>query len=276
MTSLSPRPPSADDDEWARTWLTNEEAKLWAAMPNADRRHAVEVSRRFLTRRPGATRAEMAGALLHDVGKVQSGLGTWGRVDGDDRRATFTTLPAVPRPRADRRQHGGPGGSRPGHRGAHPRRRVPLPPTCGPPTTASDGPGDPGKICVIGRSGEDLSQTLTRSFPRSRGAVSGGAGRRRCRRGPASPTPRFAPSRHPCAAATPTRRGRRAARVARSRTGRSASITASAASVFNGPYWVYWRRRSPASRREGRRGSPAGCSRPASPPGRSAPPPRSR
>jgi HD domain len=79
-TSLSARPPSAADDEWARTWLASEEAKLWTAMPNADRRHAVEVSRRFLTRRPAASRAEMAGALLHDVGKVHSGLGTWGRV----------------------------------------------------------------------------------------------------------------------------------------------------------------------------------------------------
>ena len=96
VTSLSPRPPSADEDEWARTWLTNEEAKLWTAMPNADRRHAVEVSRRFLTRRPVATRAEMAGALLHDVGKVQSGLGPW-------RRAMATIV--GPRSRRFRQYH---------------------------------------------------------------------------------------------------------------------------------------------------------------------------
>lgn len=49
-------------------------------MPNADRRHTVEVARRFATRRPEATTAEMAGALLHDVGKVDAALGTVGRV----------------------------------------------------------------------------------------------------------------------------------------------------------------------------------------------------
>ena len=49
-------------------------------MSNADRRHAVLVARRFAERRPGATRAEMAGVLLHDAGKVEAGLGTFGRV----------------------------------------------------------------------------------------------------------------------------------------------------------------------------------------------------
>ena len=33
-----------------------------------------------LVSRPQATRAEIAGALLHDVGKIECGLGTWGRV----------------------------------------------------------------------------------------------------------------------------------------------------------------------------------------------------
>jgi HD domain len=79
-TSLSPRPPSADDETWARGWLTDEEILLWVAMPAADRRHAIEVARRFRDLRPDATRPQTAGALLHDVGKVQSGLGTLGRV----------------------------------------------------------------------------------------------------------------------------------------------------------------------------------------------------
>ena len=79
-TSLSRRPPSVDDEAWAHTWLTSDEVTLWVLMPNADRRHAVEVARRFLSKRPQATRPELAGALLHDVGKVPSGLGTWGRV----------------------------------------------------------------------------------------------------------------------------------------------------------------------------------------------------
>jgi hypothetical protein len=80
VTSLSRRPPSAGDERWAEQWLLPAEVELWQAMPNPDRRHAVEVGRRFGARRPGATRPEMAGALLHDVGKVESGLGTLARV----------------------------------------------------------------------------------------------------------------------------------------------------------------------------------------------------
>jgi hypothetical protein len=80
VTSVSPRPPSAPDEAWAEDWLLAGEVELWRRMSNPDRRHAVEVARRFAVRRPDATRAEMAGALLHDVGKVESGLGTFARV----------------------------------------------------------------------------------------------------------------------------------------------------------------------------------------------------
>jgi hypothetical protein len=79
-TSLFARPPSANDEAWARRWLSDEEIVLWASMPDADRRHAVDVARRFRDLRPDATQGQTAGALLHDVGKVQSGLGTFGRV----------------------------------------------------------------------------------------------------------------------------------------------------------------------------------------------------
>jgi hypothetical protein len=78
--SLSKRPPEASDEEWAESWLSPAETALWRRMPNVDRRHAIEVTRRFFERRDTATRDEMAGALLHDVGKIESGLGTWGRV----------------------------------------------------------------------------------------------------------------------------------------------------------------------------------------------------
>ena len=79
-TSLSRQPPSQDDEAWAEGWLLPSEVELWRRMPNADRRHAVVVARRFLDRRPAADRAEVAGALLHDVGKVEAALGTFGRV----------------------------------------------------------------------------------------------------------------------------------------------------------------------------------------------------
>jgi hypothetical protein len=78
--SLSRRPPSAADEAWAESLLLPVEVPLWRRMPPQDRRHAVEVTRRFLTLRADATRAEVAGALLHDVGKVEAGLGTAGRV----------------------------------------------------------------------------------------------------------------------------------------------------------------------------------------------------
>jgi hypothetical protein len=78
--SLRRTPPSDDDARWAREWLTPGEQALWESMSDTDRRHSVEVTRRFAAGRPAASREEMAGALLHDVGKVQSGLGTFGRV----------------------------------------------------------------------------------------------------------------------------------------------------------------------------------------------------
>ena len=79
--SLSPRGPPREDETWVQETLLPGERELWARMSRADRRHAAGVARqveRFLG--PGATRPVLAAALLHDVGKVASGLGTYGRV----------------------------------------------------------------------------------------------------------------------------------------------------------------------------------------------------
>lgn len=78
--SLSRRPPTADEEVWAADFLGAGEQALWERMSAADRRHSVAVAKRFRTLRPDATRAEMAGALLHDCGKVEAGLGTAARV----------------------------------------------------------------------------------------------------------------------------------------------------------------------------------------------------
>ena len=80
VASLSRRPPSPDDEAWVAEQLGPGELGLWARLPVADRRHSIEVARRFVRRRPAAHRAEIAGALLHDVGKLDSRLGTLGRV----------------------------------------------------------------------------------------------------------------------------------------------------------------------------------------------------
>lgn len=78
--SLSSRPPEPSEDSWAESQLLPGEIGLWRKMSNQDRRHSAKVARRFVQARPEASRAEVAGALLHDVGKIECGLGTWGRV----------------------------------------------------------------------------------------------------------------------------------------------------------------------------------------------------
>jgi len=80
FTSLSNRPPEPAQEAWAESCLLPGEIELWRQMSNQDRRHSAKVARRFLEARPTAVRAEIAGALLHDVGKLECGLGTWGRV----------------------------------------------------------------------------------------------------------------------------------------------------------------------------------------------------
>lgn len=80
VTSLPPTPPSDADETWAEEHLSAGERRLWVQMDNRDRRHSVAVARRFVARRPLATRAEIAGALLHDVGKIECRLGTFQRV----------------------------------------------------------------------------------------------------------------------------------------------------------------------------------------------------
>lgn len=79
--SLWPGPPRAADDAWARSQLLPGEVDLWNRMCNQDRRHSVGVARRTIDLLGGeADRPVVAAALLHDVGKIQSNLGTFHRV----------------------------------------------------------------------------------------------------------------------------------------------------------------------------------------------------
>jgi len=81
VRSLRPGGPSDAEETWVRGLLLDGEYRLWRRMSGADRRHAVGVARR-VERALGieATRAVLAAALLHDVGKIESGLSTYGRV----------------------------------------------------------------------------------------------------------------------------------------------------------------------------------------------------
>ena len=95
LGSVLPAGPDQAAESWALAHLTDGEARLWRRMTGPDRRHGVAVARRVRAalgvgrREVGALhvatgrevdRALTAAALLHDVGKVESGLGTWGRV----------------------------------------------------------------------------------------------------------------------------------------------------------------------------------------------------
>jgi hypothetical protein len=81
ITSALPLGPSRADETWARSQLTGAEQELWSRMSRADRRHAAGVARRVqVVLGEGATRAVLAAALLHDVGKVESGFGAYRRV----------------------------------------------------------------------------------------------------------------------------------------------------------------------------------------------------
>jgi len=56
--------------------MTAGEARLWRRMSSPDRRHAVVVARRVdAALGPEASRPVLTAALLHDVGKIESGFG---------------------------------------------------------------------------------------------------------------------------------------------------------------------------------------------------------
>jgi hypothetical protein len=81
--SLRPGGPPPDEEAWARSLCLPGEVALWTRMSGPDRRHAVGVAHRTaeaLGGDDGAGRPVLAAALLHDVGKIDAGLGTGGRV----------------------------------------------------------------------------------------------------------------------------------------------------------------------------------------------------
>lgn len=78
--SLSRQEPTVDDTAWALGHLLLGEQALWQQMSVADRRHAIGVAWGVVELLgPSVTRPVLAAALLHDVGKIDSGLGTWAR-----------------------------------------------------------------------------------------------------------------------------------------------------------------------------------------------------
>lgn len=80
FASLSRAEPAPGDTAWAEGWLAAGEQPLWRRMSAPDRRHAIAVARAVeATLGPDVDCAVVAAALLHDVGKIDAGLGTWAR-----------------------------------------------------------------------------------------------------------------------------------------------------------------------------------------------------
>jgi hypothetical protein len=81
--AMWPGPPRAQDIAWVETVLEPAELALWRELPNHDRRYSIRMARLV---EAGLADTEYAGqarwlavALLHDVGKLDAGLGVFGR-----------------------------------------------------------------------------------------------------------------------------------------------------------------------------------------------------
>jgi hypothetical protein len=81
--ALSPRPPRDRDVAWVAGILEPAELELWRSLPNHDRRYTIRVAKDVEARLAGTEYAGqprwLAAALLHDVGKLDAGLGVVGR-----------------------------------------------------------------------------------------------------------------------------------------------------------------------------------------------------
>lgn len=79
--ALRPGGPPEAERAWVESVLSEAEYALWRRQYGPDRRHTAAVARE-VERRLGneATPPVLAAALLHDIGKIDADLGTWGRV----------------------------------------------------------------------------------------------------------------------------------------------------------------------------------------------------
>jgi hypothetical protein len=83
--SLRPPAPGPADEAWVRSLLRPEEHALWAAQATVDRAHTIGVARAVVHDAAAVAGSAtvpawlVPAALLHDVGKADSGLGPFGR-----------------------------------------------------------------------------------------------------------------------------------------------------------------------------------------------------
>ena len=84
VRALWPGAPRADDVAWVETVLTPDGFAQFRRQPNHDQRHAIGVARDVQARLADTAYADdprwLSAALLHDIGKLDSHLGVYGRV----------------------------------------------------------------------------------------------------------------------------------------------------------------------------------------------------
>jgi len=82
--ALWPAPPPAGDTAWVATVLNERELTVWSRQPNHDQRHSIRVAREVVALLAGTEYADdprwAEAALMHDIGKLDAGLGVFGRV----------------------------------------------------------------------------------------------------------------------------------------------------------------------------------------------------
>ncbi len=84
--SVCARSVVAEDEDWVAHLLTGPELELWRGLGRTDKVESVDVARRFISNpvvadaQPSNKEALVAAALLHDIGKADSQLGTSSRV----------------------------------------------------------------------------------------------------------------------------------------------------------------------------------------------------
>ena len=78
--SLKPQKLSEESLDWVRSHLSENEFEHWEKLSMADKRHSFQVARRASSEIGEEGKEFMAAALLHDIGKLESGFTTFGRV----------------------------------------------------------------------------------------------------------------------------------------------------------------------------------------------------
>ena len=77
---MKPKQLSDEDIHWVSSQLSQSEFTYWTKLPLADKSHSFQVAKQTQSLIGDREKVFIAAALLHDIGKLESGFGTFGRV----------------------------------------------------------------------------------------------------------------------------------------------------------------------------------------------------